>query len=500
MTDVLIIGAGPSGLFAAGELARHGVSARLIERLPTPHLQSRATSVQPSTLEMFARIGLLESFIQNSVILRRAVVTDGSFRTLSSSTLDGMDTPYSFKCSLPQFKTEELLDQHLQSLGGSVERGVRAGSIELQDQGSRVVLEHSDGRREEVFARYVIGAGGAHSPVRGALHEHLEGKTYPLRYLVADIAGDIPFEPGCMAVIVSGNGIAFYAALPGNRGLVIVDRPDGPIQETPSREELLAALRLHLEKVPEISDIRWASYFHTHRRIAPKFGDGRRFLVGDAAHICSPFGGTGLNAGLHDAADIAWKLALVLKGWALPSLLDSYNEERIHVANQILSMTDAAHLGYYQMVSQMAAGEKNPHLPTNEKQISPSLLDVSLGESRLVGCHPAAGSTENTNSPGQRFRDRTLLRGKAHHLVTFKGKRNTDPDPRVFLRRWGRLIQVSDASSLRPDLPSRVGMDEGGAMLIRPDGYIGYRADPWNEAAMQALDSHLAVNFIKQEP
>src|SRR6516165_7953420 len=159
--DVLIIGAGPSGLFAAAELARHGVEARLVEREAQPHREARATAIQPGTLEILASVGLLQPFLDASEHVHCSRLYGPGMVELGATSYDAVDCQCRFQCSLPQYETQRILETHLASLGGSVERGVEAIEVEEDTNGPCAVLVYGDGRRETVRPSVVIGAGGA---------------------------------------------------------------------------------------------------------------------------------------------------------------------------------------------------------------------------------------------------------------------------------------------------------------------------------------------------
>src|SRR5262245_56515839 len=192
-TDVLIIGAGPSGLFAAAELARHGVRARLIEREPRPHREARATAIQPGTLEILESVGLLPPFLDAAEHVRSSRLYGPGLVELAVSSHAGIDCRCEFQCSLPQYETQRILEAHLASLGGTVERGVTATKVEVDVDGVVVELVRADGGVETVRPGVVIGAGGAHSVTRHSMNELLEGATYQGHFLVADIAMPAPF-------------------------------------------------------------------------------------------------------------------------------------------------------------------------------------------------------------------------------------------------------------------------------------------------------------------
>jgi len=186
--DVLIIGAGPSGLFTASELARHGVDARLVEREVRPHHEARATAIQPGTLEILDSIGLLPPFLETAEHVHRVRMYGPDMSEIGALDFEGIDCRCEFQCSLPQYETQRILEAHFASLGGAIERGVTATKVKTDADGLSVELAHADGSVEAVHPDVVIGAGGAHSVTRHSMSESLEGTTYQGHFLVADIA------------------------------------------------------------------------------------------------------------------------------------------------------------------------------------------------------------------------------------------------------------------------------------------------------------------------
>ena len=339
--DVLIIGAGPSGLFAAAELARHGVEARLIEREVRPHREARATAIQPGTLEILDSVGLLPPFLDAAEHVRCSRLYGPGMAELGAMSHDGIDCRCKFQCSLPQYETQRILEAHLASLGGVVERGVTATKVEADADGVVVELVHADGGAETVRPSVVIGAGGAHSVTRHSMSEPLEGATYRGHFLVADIAMPAPFPRDEAGVVCGPDGLLLLAPLPGGRWISFQDLEEEV--ETVSAEDVVARVEVRLGGKYRPTDVAWFAPFRMHRRIVSRLADGRRFLIGDAAHLSSPFGGEGLNAGLHDGYDLAWKLALVLRGHARQSLLDGYMAERRIADRHVLDVSDQVH-------------------------------------------------------------------------------------------------------------------------------------------------------------
>jgi 2-polyprenyl-6-methoxyphenol hydroxylase-like FAD-dependent oxidoreductase len=339
--DVLIIGAGPSGLFAAAELARHGVEARLIERDVRPHREARATAIQPGTLEILESVGALPPFLDAAEHVRGARLYGPGMTELGGMSHDGIDCRCKFQCSLPQYETQRILEAHLASLGGLVERGITATKLQAETDEFLVELLHADGRAETVRPGVVIGAGGAHSVTRHSMSEPLEGATYRGHFLVADIAMPAPFPRDEAGVVCSPHGLLLLAPLPGGRWITFQDLEEEV--ETVSAEDVIARVQARLGEKYRPTDVAWFTPFRMHRRIASRLAHGRRFLIGDAAHLSSPFGGEGLNSGLHDGYDLAWKLALVLRGRARPSLLDDYVAERLIADRHVLEVSDQVH-------------------------------------------------------------------------------------------------------------------------------------------------------------
>ena len=325
-TKVLIIGAGPAGLFAASELLRHGVRPRIVEQRRAPHRETRGTALQPAVLETLDKGGVLEPFLADSVRIKQIELLGPEMQRIALVELAGLGCKYEFQCSQPQWRTETVLRDHLARQGLQVEFGTEATSIEPERGGVTVTFD-KDGRTEVVRADYLVGAGGGHSVTRHSMQERLDGETYGGRYIVADIKLALPCPHGRARVVVGPGGFVLLSPLPEGRFLIFVNRNEADENaEPPAEAELAALLKARIGKDVGLEDLRWVSYFQMHKRIAPILADGRRFLLGDAGHLSSPMGGEGINSALMDGADIAWKLALVLRGAAKPSLLEALRD------------------------------------------------------------------------------------------------------------------------------------------------------------------------------
>jgi 2-polyprenyl-6-methoxyphenol hydroxylase-like FAD-dependent oxidoreductase len=493
--DVLVIGAGPSGLFAAAELARHGVEARLIEREARLHREARATAIQPGTLEILDSVGLLQPLLDAAEHVRWSRLYGTGMSELGAMSYEGIDCRCRFHCSLPQYETQRILEAHLASLGGVVERGVTATKLADDADGPLVELVHADGAVETVHPRVVIGAGGAHSVTRHSMSEPLEGATYQGHFLVADIAMQAPFPRGEAGIVCGPDGLLLLAPLPGGRWISFQDLEEDV--ETVSSEDVVARVQARLAGKYRPIDVAWFAPFRMHRRIVSRLADGRRFLIGDAAHLSSPFGGEGLNAGLHDGYDLAWKLALVLRGQARRSLLDDYVAERLIADRHVLDVSDEVHTSIAGVMDAIRQGREvhaavvDP-IAASLQRNARAMIDVDYAGSPLVSDYTRNGAGIARPHPGQRYPDWTRLGGTSHHVLVFGA--DTDAAPLAQLRRrWSKLVQISHDPSLDP---VRAGLPAGGVVVVRPDGYIGFRFPSAKAEAFTALDRHLCSYLI----
>jgi len=342
-TDVLICGAGPTGLMLALRLARSGVRLRIVDAAAEPGTTSRALVVHARTLEFYRQIGLVEEFLRVAMPfdainlwIRGSRVARAPFGRIGEGA-----SRYPFAVVCTQDRHERFLIEQLERVGVRVERPTALVGFEQDADRVRIRLERGDGGKEECEARYLAGCDGIRSKVREGLGAGFPGGTYSHFFYVADVEARGPVMNGELHVAV--DEADFMAIFPLNGGrtgrlIGIVHEEDEAVRQALTWDDVrgTAAEQLGVE----VERINWFSTYRVHHRVAERFQQGRVFLLGDAAHVHSPAGGQGMNTGLGDAVNLAWKLADVVHGRARETLLDSYAPERIAFAERLVASTD----------------------------------------------------------------------------------------------------------------------------------------------------------------
>ncbi|MFG2909078.1 FAD-dependent monooxygenase [Kitasatospora sp. NPDC048286] len=394
-TDVLVIGAGPTGLALAADLARHGVTALLVERGTELFPGSRGKGLQPRTLEVLDDLGVLDRvralagpYPPN--LFWRDGEPQGE-QSMYDPTEPSEAEPYTETLMLPQWRTQQVLYGRLRELGGEVAFGRELVGLAQDEEG--VTAEFATGG--PVRARYLVAADGGRSTVRRLLGIGMTGETVdPAPMLVADVRVDglgrdhwhvFPAEEGVLAICPLGGTEDFQLVAGFPEGTVVDHTLDG-------LRELVAA-RSHLT-AEQVTELRWISEFRPRAALADRFRAGRVFLAGDAAHVHSPAGGQGLNTSVQDAYNLGWKLAAVLAGRAGGELLDSYEEERRANAAQMLALSTRVHRGEQRRgraTQQLGVGyresalsvETRPDLPADALRAGDRAPDGRRGGTRL---------------------------------------------------------------------------------------------------------------------
>ncbi|WP_051329559.1 FAD-dependent monooxygenase [Geminicoccus roseus] len=522
MSEILVVGAGPVGLTMAAELARHGAPCRIIDRLPAPSGYCKALGVTPRTLEVWEEMGVSRPMIDAGLWLQglRLIVNGEMVREVPAG-LPGL--PYGFTLGLPQYETERILAAHLESFGIAVERGVELAGLDQDGQGVDVRLRHADGRSEEVRFAHVVGCDGARSTVRKALGIGFDGDAFPVEFMLGDVAVEwtAPRGTAVRAVQMTGGEMSdFLVAVPlpdQDRYRLTTYVPDELAQpvDPHSREshgilsERATPTLAHLQAVIDrlvpgtiLSDLRWSSIFRISMRLAEAYRRGRVFIAGDAAHIHPPTGGQGMNTGIQDAYNLAWKLALHVRGAAADGLLDSYEAERRPVGQEVVARTLAQTQAFR---SGQPGGKGGGNAQMEDSQLLVNYRGGSwVGEDLdpdLEAVGPAAGDrapdADGLTRAGLGFPQRLfeILRGPDHVLLA----RIADPQAardvaalvRDLRRRFGGGIRGYGIVAPGREIPSPPGLpllvDQSQAFsrayddldragwLVRPDGHVGYR-------------------------
>lgn len=362
-TDVLVVGAGPVGLTAAAELRRRGVRCRIVDRLPARLPFAKAVGIQPRTLEVWDRMGMVRAALEAAVPMRGQFLYVNGVEKARTELSVPPEVPYGF-AALPQYETERILDEFLGRFGTAVERGTELVSFTQDADGVTCRLHTPSGAQEELRTRYLVGCDGAHSIVRKGLGLTFEGGAFAEEYMLADVRVDWDLPPGynLRAMHLDDEGavddVLVCIPLPG-RGRYRMSMMVPPELSTArqdaaasdgithglqgGRGPALADIQAVLDRLsPQPTtafDIRWTSVFRISHRIVDRYGDGRVFVAGDAAHIHPPTGAQGMNTGIQDAWNLAWKLALACAGAAHPGLLAGYDAERRPVGEEVVGRT-----------------------------------------------------------------------------------------------------------------------------------------------------------------
>jgi 2-polyprenyl-6-methoxyphenol hydroxylase-like FAD-dependent oxidoreductase len=341
---VLIVGAGPTGLVLALWLTRLGVHVRIIDKAPEPGTTSRAVAVQARTLELYRQVNISDAVVGGGVQVAAANlwVRGAQVARLPLGRLGEGLSPFPYALTYPQDAHERLLIERLNALSVRVERRTELLRFNEEAHSVRAVLRRPNGSEEVCEAAYLAGCDGASSIVREALGTGFPGGTYSGVFYVADVNADGLAANG--EIHVELDEADFLAVFPLKRTGHL--RLIGPVSRAPSRDEELTFADIELRAIGKlklaIASVNWFSTYRVHHRVATRFRVGRAFLLGDAAHIHSPVGGQGMNTGIGDAVNLAWKLAAVLNHGAGDELLATYEIERIGFARRLVATTDRA--------------------------------------------------------------------------------------------------------------------------------------------------------------
>jgi 2-polyprenyl-6-methoxyphenol hydroxylase-like FAD-dependent oxidoreductase len=342
-TQVLITGAGPTGLTLALWLKRLGVDIRIIDKSSGPGETSRAIAVQARTLEFHRQIGIVDDVLAEGIRLKQFAMRrpEGIAAQLPVSEFGKGTTRYSFAFALAQDIHERVLIRHLQDAGVVVERETELVGFTDRGDGVTAALRKGD-EPISLRADYLVGADGAHSAVRHGMKLDFPGGTYEQSFYVADVMGHGPYTPEGIDIVLGAYGFALIIPVRQSGSLRLIGIVPKRFEAEPDLTFEMIRGDIERESGIKVETVNWFSHYRVHHRVADHFRKGGAFIAGDAGHIHSPAGGQGMNTGMGDAVNLAWKLAAVLQGRAKPELLDSYEPERIAFAHSLIRGTDQA--------------------------------------------------------------------------------------------------------------------------------------------------------------
>jgi 2-polyprenyl-6-methoxyphenol hydroxylase-like FAD-dependent oxidoreductase len=518
--DVLVVGAGPTGLALGAQLRALGATVRIVDRQLDRVHESRALAVQPRTLEVLRGLGLAERLIERGNDAVWVMLHAGGHVVrvrLFGLGLD--DTAYPFLLFVSQAETEQILGDHLAGRGVSVERGVEVVDFHADPDAVTATLRHRDGQTEQLRTRYLVGCDGASSTVRRGAGIPFKGGAYPQTFVLADLEADGLDRDAAHAFLGQVGIMLFFPLGRPASWRMLAMHPTLKGRRAPARpalEELQALADTFTGGNVRLRDPVWRTYFGLQHRHATRYRAGPVFLAGDAAHVHSPAGAQGMNTGIQDAWNLGWKLALVSRGVADEALLDTYDAERRPIGGLVVRFTDRAF---------SVATSTNPLVRTLRTQLVPRMLPLALRFDRAVAAGFRTVSQLNISyrsSPavqegppalrrgpraGDRLPDARIIRdgqecwlGEAlaapgFHLLLCGPPGDWQPGQLTTLRhRHPDTLTVHHLTreavpgalhDLGGQVLARLGVNDRAQYLIRPDGHVGYRAGGDDLAGLQ---------------
>ena len=503
-TDVLIVGAGPTGLALAIQLIRLGVDFVIIDKAKgtTPH--SKAIGVQARTLEIYEQIGLADKLIELGWKAEKARMFAGgkvrgeiAFRDIG----EGM-SPYPFVLIVEQGKHETLLYSYIKEHGKDVRWQTELTDFSQDESGITAHVKTADGKGETIESKYLVGCDGAKSLVRNSLGLDFSGSTFERMFYVADVQIDWEYPHDALQAFLMKNALLAFFPMTGERQYRIVGtfpeefaKDEGDVLY----EEIEDRIKTDTEIDLDITKVNWFSTYKVHTRHVDKFSVGRCFLAGDSAHIHSPAGAQGMNTGIQDGYNLAWKLALVLQRRTSIELLTTYNEERLPNAETLTKTTDRffglvadpdAFLAFVRMYIFPYVAGALIRLNAVKRFVFPAISQIAINY-RSSSLSVSNGSF--TVKAGDRIPyfeiEGTSVYDRLHepkfHVLTFHDGSSPMPD------LTGDLDGLADIHTfpLFPNIAEIFGASQTFSVLLRPDNYVGYiGTDPSSEDVKNYLD------------
>lgn len=494
-TDVVIIGAGPTGLALACQLIRYGVDFVIVDNKETTTPYSKAIGVQARTLEVYEQIGLSENLIAQGAIAAKArMVVGGEVRgEIEFAEIGKGLSPYPYVLIVEQGKHEKLLYGFIKANGKDVRWQTELEKFTHDEAGVKATVKKATGETENIEAKFLVGCDGAKSLVRHSLDLKFEGSTFERMFYVADVRIDWAFSHDALMVfLMRHNLLAFFPMTGENHWRIVGTFPEEFSKDEGEvlYEEIEEQIKKDAELDMDITNVNWFSTYKVHSRHVNKFSRGRCFLAGDAAHIHTPAGAQGMNTGIQDSYNLAWKMALVLKGAAGEKILETYNQERLENADNLLKTTDR----FFNLVA-----SPEPVLAYLRTHVFPYIAGAAFSMDAVkkfvfprisqIGISYRSGSlSDHANDKdfevgagdrmpyfligGQSIYDR--LREPKFHLLIFSEAGNDYRAIRSEVESAYPQLMDSHSVPLQPRVEEIFGTSQPFMILLRPDNYIGF--------------------------
>ncbi|MGB3652262.1 MAG: FAD-dependent oxidoreductase [Rivularia sp. (in: cyanobacteria)] len=503
-TDVLIVGAGPTGLTVAIELARRNVKVRIIEQRNQPSTRSKALVVHARTLEFLDILGIAEQLIQRGYTSPGIDFSADAQNPLRAN-MYGLDTRFPYILILPQAETEAILERRLNQLGVKVERNSNFTDFQETETGVCATVQYQDCSQTDIEAKYLVGADGAKSTVREGLGLPFEGSAYSWTAFLGDIHMEGHHAEGGTEQHSNDRGLAFIVPFDdGSHRIVTIDRKyqNQPKKRELELEELQESISAILEKPVTLSQPKWLSRWGAELRLAPRYQVGRVFIAGDAAHTHSPAGGQGMNTGIQDAFNLGWKLAFAVKGKLPQNILNTYDTERHQIGKRILRTSDfllrslLLRQSFLRQMRELIFRIFIP-LPPVQQKLAQNLSGLGVSYDTGVGiAGKRIPDMELMSANHEQVRLYELLRFSGYSLLLFINPNqaqsarkqieqilnSSDEMLKAHVILNNGLPQLHDfqADTLvdyRGDFETKIGAKTGRIILVRPDAYVAFDID-----------------------
>jgi 2-polyprenyl-6-methoxyphenol hydroxylase-like FAD-dependent oxidoreductase len=492
-TDVLIVGAGPTGLSLACQLVRYGIDFVIIEKKAGVTTHSKALGVQARTMEIYDQLGIApQAIAQGQIAGKIRMIAKGKICGEVDLSNMGQDlSPYPYLFVLEQSKNEQLLYDYLQSHQQAVRWQTELEYFTPYKAGVTAQVRTAEGRSDIIVAKYLVGCDGPHSPVRKALGLTFEGSALERLFYVVDAQIDWPFTHDAGYACLSKASETLFFPMAGDRRYRIVgtfpegfDQPEGEVPYADIEQCIKDDTQLPLH----LSNVNWFSVYKVQTRAVNQFSSGPCFVAGDASHIHSPAGGQGMNTGIQDVYNLAWKLAFVLQGHASEKLLATYNEERLPNAQQLLAMTDRAfdvmvgsswlfsfmRTTVLPLVAKYAMGRDfvGKSIFSSISQIRINYRNGSLSQHNGDKAFRIKAGDRMPHFLLDRASIYDQLRSPKFHLLDFSDRARSSLDlQQEFGKKYDDLIAFKHIP-LSPQITEIFGTIQPFKLLLRPDNYI----------------------------